>query len=112
MTFKTIPYPTAKNIKLQKKGGSNGYWLAFRFYNMRYPLKKVEFSADGVTFTEVSKLSGIENNWYKTESSDGTLLSGSHYFRLTDVYNQVVVTKNAGSFAENGTYDLGVNFNK
>ena len=110
MTFKTIPYPTAKNIKMQVKDGVNEWWLAFRFYNMRYPLKKVEFSADGTNFTEVAKLSGIENNWYKTESSTGGLLSGAHYFRLTDVHDQQVTTANLGAFTANGTVDTQKNF--
>lgn len=108
MTFKTVPYPTSKNIKIQVKDGVNEYWLAFRFYNMRYPLKKVEFSQDGKSFKELQKLSGIENNWYLVEGNN--LLSGNHYFRLTDVNGQVVVTDRIDTFSVNGKYDLGKNF--
>ena len=109
MTFRTIPYPTSKNIKIQVKDGTNDWWLAFRFFNMRYPLKKVEFSQDGKNFSEVSKLSGIENNWY--EIKNGTeLCKGAHYFRPTDVYGQVISTGNLGAFSENKIVDSGKNF--
>lgn len=108
MSFKTIPYPTSKNLKLQVKDGVNEWWLAFRFYNMRYPLKKVEFSQDGENYKDVQKLSGHENNWYKIDGEN--LLSGKHYFRLTDIYGQVITTDNAGTFTENGNFDLGKNF--
>ena len=76
---------------------------------MRYPLKKVEFSQDGSSFKEVSKLSGIENNWYVIKSGS-SLLSGAHYFRLTDVYNHTFTTNNLGAFAENSIVDCGKNF--
>ena len=109
MSFKTIPYPTAKNIKIQVKDGTNDWWLAFRFYNMRDPLKKVEFSQDGSNFTEVGKLDGIKNNWYVIPSGQN-LLSGAHYFRLTDIHDQTLTTENLGTFAGNGTYDTGKNF--
>lgn len=109
MTFKTIPYPTSQNIKIQVKDGVNEYWLAFRFYNMRYPLKKVEFSQDGNNWSEANKLSGIENNWYVIPTGNN-LLSGAHYFRLTDVHNQIVVTNNLGTFSADGKVDTGVNF--
>ena len=89
--------------------GANEWWLAFRFYNMRYPLKKVEFSSDGVNFSEVENLRGIENNWFEVASGEN-LLSGKHYFRLTDVYGQTVTTSNVGVFSVNGIYDLGKNF--
>lgn len=109
MTFKTIPYPTSKKISLQIKGGSNEYWLSFRFYNMRYPLKKVEFSQNGTDFSEIQKLDGNKNNWYMIPS--GThLLSGAHYFRLTDVYDHIVTTKYLGSFSAETSFSTGVNF--
>ena len=109
MTFKTVPYPTSENIKIQVMDGANEWWLAFRFYNMRYPLKKVEFSSDGVNFSEVENLSGIKDNWFKVASGEN-LLSGNHYFRLTDVYGQTLTTSNVGAFSVNGIYDLGKNF--
>lgn len=108
MTFKTIPYPTTKNLKLQVKDGVNEWWVAFRFFNMRYPLKKVEFSQDGNNFKEVQKLSGNENNWYKLDGEN--LLSGKHYFRLTDIFNQTITTDDSDKFSENAIVDLGQNF--
>ncbi len=110
MTFKTVPYPTDKNIKIQVKDGVNEWWLAFRFYNMRYPLQKVEFSTDGNSFSEVAAMSGIDNNWFKVGADSGGLLSGAHYFRLTDVYGHCIRTSNLGAFSENGTFNLGKNF--
>ena len=109
MTFKVIPYPTSKNIKIQIKDGSNNWWLAFRFYNMRYPLKKVEFSQDGANFSEIAKLDGIKNNWYVIPSGQN-LLNGAHYFRLTDIHGQILTTQNLGVFAENIFYDTQKNF--
>ena len=70
-----IPYPTAKNIKVQLKAeGLNQWYLQVRFCNMKYPLKKVEFSTDGKIFKEINLVNGKDNNWYrigyKWKSSD------------------------------------------
>lgn len=107
MTFKMIPYPTSSNIKFLSKDGINAYWLAGKFYNCRYPLKKVEWSKDGTNFTEMEKLAGHENNWYKAEGSD---LTTKLIFRLTDVYGQVVTTSAVTGISAERSYDTGVNF--
>jgi len=110
VTFKSVPYPTKKNIYFQAKDGINEWWFAGRFYNLRYPLKKVEISTDGGnTFVEMNPLSGIENNWYLVESSSGGLCK-EDVFRLTDVYGHVIVSGSVKSISENGKYDLGKNF--
>lgn len=41
MTFKVIPYPTSKNIGFISTTTQEWY-LQGRFFNMRYPLKKIE----------------------------------------------------------------------
>ena len=116
VTFKTIPYPTAKNIKIQVKGGDLTPWyLCVLPYNMRYPLKKVEISIDGSSFYDTGLVGGnmfsfMPNN-NETIKCDGQSLT---YFRLTDIYGQVVTSSVAlerSSSLENKTYDLGVNFN-
>ena len=48
MTFKVIPYPTSKNIGFISTTTQEWY-LQGRFFNMRYPLKKIEYSLDGGT---------------------------------------------------------------
>ena len=103
-----IAYQTTKNIKFQVKDGTNQWWLAGRFYNMHYPLVKVEYS-NGGDFKEMEKLDGNKNNWWKVQDSGGGLMSNVT-FRLTDVYGNVVTTNKIGSLAENGKYDTGANF--
>ena len=107
VTFKMIPYPTKKNIYFQAKDGINPNWLAGRFYNMRYPLAKVEYS-NGGGFKQMERLDGIDNNWWVIRS--GSNLMSNMTFRLTDVYGHTVTTNKIGSLSENGNYDTGVNF--
>ena len=102
-----IAYQTTKNIQFQVKDGVNQWWLAGRFYNMRYPLAKVEYS-NGGGFKQMEKLSGNENNWWVIKS--GSNLMSNMTFRLTDVYGHTVTTNKIGSLSENGKYDIGVNF--
>ena len=106
VSIKRIAYQTEKNIKFQVKDGVNQWWLSGRFYNMRYPLAKVEYSNGGV-FKEMGRLSGNENNWWVVEGSG---LLSNVTFRLTDVYGHIVTTGRIGSLRENGKYDTGTNF--
>ncbi|MBQ3671126.1 MAG: hypothetical protein II921_06570 [Treponema sp.] len=108
MTFKIIPYPTTKNITFLAKDGTNDWWLSGKFYNVRYALKKVEYSADGSLFSEMKPLSGTENNWYVIAS--GTNLTKKLYFRLTDVCENVVTTNALTNISADASYDTGVNF--
>lgn len=62
MTFKVIPYPTSKNIGFISTTTQEWY-LQGRFFNMRYPLKKIEWSLDGgTTFSEMSPVACVKNN--------------------------------------------------
>ena len=106
VSIKKIAYQTSKNIKFQVKDGVNQWWLAGRFYNMRYPLKKVEYS-NGGDFKEMKRLSGKDNNWWVVEGSN---LMSNVTFRLTDVYGDTETTSRIGSLGENGKYDTGINF--
>lgn len=108
MIFKTIPYPTSKNIKIQIKDSSNEWWLSFRVFNMRYPLKSVEISKDGDTFVPMKSFKLY--NWYEKQYYNGEVLSGKTYFRLTNIYGQVITTGDIGTLRQNQVYDLGVNF--
>lgn len=101
-----IAYQTSRNIQFQVKDGVNQWWLAGRFYNMRYQLAKVEYS-NGDGFKQMEKLSGNENNWWVIE---GSSLMSNVTFRLTDVYGHTVTTNKIGSLSENGKYDTGTNF--
>ena len=107
VTFKMIPYPTKSNIFFQAKDGINDYWLAGRFYNMRYPLQKVEISINGSAYKQMDRLSS-QNNWYKVNGQN--LISGKKKFRLTDVYGQVIETSEIYYVAAMGTYNCGKNF--
>ena len=102
-----IAYQTSRNIQFQVKDSVNQWWLAGRFYNMRYPLAKVEYS-NGDGFKQMEKLSGNENNWWVIRS--GSNLMSNMTFRLTDVYGHTVTTNKIGSLNENGKYDTGTNF--
>ncbi len=107
VTFKTIPYPTKSNIFFQAKNGINEWWLAGRFYNMRYPLKKVEISIDGSAYKQMGQIAP-ENNWYKVDGQN--LIYGKKKFRLTDIYGQVIETSEIPYVSSMGTYNCGKNF--
>ena len=104
-------YQTTKNIRFQEKpSNGNGYYLAGRFYNMRHPLKKVEISTDGKTFTQMTRMDGNKNNWWKIDGN-GNLNSASFYFRLTDEYGHVITSSSAMTFsAAEGSNGIGTNF--
>lgn len=108
VSIQRIAYETERNIKFAVKDGSHQYWLAGRFYNMRYPLAKVEYSHDGSNFKEMKKLSGNENNWWKIDS--GSDLMSNLTFRLTDVYGNTITGSTISKLSASGTYDLGKNF--
>ena len=107
VTLRMIPYPTAENIKFQVKDGSSQHWLSGRFYNMRYPLSKAEYS-NGDGFRQMERLSGNKNNWWVIESGDN--LTSGMKFRLTDIYGNTVTTDTLGTLSAGGKYDTGVNF--
>lgn len=107
VSIKKVAYQTSKNIQFQVKEGTNQWWLAGRFYNMHYPLVKVEYS-NGGDFKEMEKLDGNNNNWWVIKSGENLLSNMT--FRLTDVYGQTVTTTAIGSLSENGKYDTGTNF--
>lgn len=106
VSIKKIAYQTEKNIKFQVKDGVNPWWLAGRFYNMRYPLAKVEYLNGGVS-KEMGRLSGNENNWWVVEGSG---LLSNVTFRLTDVYGHTVQTGRISSLSASTYYDVGTNF--
>ena len=109
VSIQRIAYETNKNIKFAVKEGSNQWWLGGRFYNMRYPLAKVEYSSNGNTFKEMEKLDGNKNNWWEIKSSEN--LMSNLTFRLTDVYGNTITCAAIGKLSVGGTYDLGANFN-
>lgn len=108
VSIQRIAYETKRNIKFAVKNESNQWWLAGRFYNMRYPLAKVEYSQDGINFKEMKKDDGNKNNWWKIDS--GSDLMSNMTFRLTDVYGNTITGSTIGKLSAGGTYDLGKNF--
>ena len=105
-----IAYQTTKNIKFQVKDGTNQWWLAGRFYNMRYPLAKVEVSSDGKNYLQMQRMAK-ENNWWELQYSSGGLDSRSFYFRLTDVYDHTITSSTAMTFSvASGSNGIGANF--
>lgn len=108
VSIQRIAYETNKNIKFAVKDGSVPTWLGGRFYNMRYPLAKVEYSSNGNTFKEMEKLDGNKNNWWVIKS--GNDLFSNLQFRLTDVYGNTITCNAIGNLSVGGTYDLGKNF--
>lgn len=108
VSIQRIAYETNQNIKFAVKDGSNQNWLAGRFYNMRYPFAKVEYSQDGSNFKEMKKLDGNKNNWWKSDS--GSDLMSNLTFRLTDVYGNAITCVKISKLSIGGTYDLGKNF--
>lgn len=111
VSIQRIAYETNKNIKFAVKEGSSQYWLGGRFYNMRYPLAKVEYSSNGNTFKEMEKLDGNKNNWWKIQSEHGENLTSNLTFRLTDVYGNMITCAAISKLSVGETYDLGANFN-
>lgn len=115
--FKTIPYSTDENIKIKSRNNTNEYYLDFIIYNMRYPLKKVELSTDGgVNFYNMNMPEHFNFINLSVASTGGVQFGfGANnltYFRLTDIYNQVVTASVALTSADADViYDLGVNFN-
>lgn len=108
VSIQRIAYETNKNIKFAVKEGSNQWWLGGRFYNMRYPLAKVEYSQDGINFKEMEKLDSNKNNWWVIKS--GNDLFSNLQFRLTDVYGNTITCAAISKLSVGGTYDLGANF--
>ena len=108
VSIQRIAYETNKNIKFAVKDGSVPTWLGGRFYNMRYPLAKVEYSSNGNTFKEMEKLDGNKNNWWVIKS--GNDLFSNLQFRLTDVYGNTITCAAISKLSVGGTYDLGKNF--
>ena len=106
-----IAYQTSKNIRFQEKpSNGNGYYIAGRFYNMRYPLAKVEVSSDGKNYTQMKRMAK-ENNWWELQYSSGGLDSRSFYFRLTDVYDHTITSSTAMTFsAASSSNGIGTNF--
>ena len=109
VSIQRIAYETNKNIKFAVKEGSNQWWLAGRFYNMRYPLAKVEYSSNGSDFKEMKKLDGNKNNWWEIKSGEN--LMSNLTLRLTDVYGNMITCAAISKLSVGGTYDLGANFN-
>lgn len=107
MTCKTIPYPTEKSIGFIASDNSQ-YYLKGRFYNMRYPLKNIEYSFDGgTTFNQMQAVDPGKTNFY---SIDNGLIPQTIIFRLTDIYSQTVTTSPIQPPAKNEKISLGVNF--
>lgn len=109
VSIKKIAYQTSRNIHFAVKDDSNQWWLAGRFYDMRYPLAKVEVAFGNKAFTDMQRLNGFENNWWVVESSNGMLLSDVS-FRLTDVSGHTVTGTAIRTLSVGGSYDIGVNF--
>ncbi|MBL8956333.1 MAG: hypothetical protein JNK82_36505 [Myxococcaceae bacterium] len=98
--WKTVTCPTAGNVQVQVKDGSNPFWLAIQPRNFRRPVVKVEGQKGGAWVT----LSRTDYNYFLAESGlgegpialkltadDGTVVEGS----LPAVVAGAVVTLNA-----------------
>lgn len=109
VSIKKIAYQTSRNIHFAVKDGSNQWWLAGRFYNMRYPITKVEVAFGNKAFMDMQRLDGYKNNWWVVKSSNGMLLSDVS-FRLTDVSGHTVTGTAIRTLSVGGSYDIGVNF--
>lgn len=107
MTFKVIPYPTSKNIGFISTTTQEWY-LQGRFFNMRYPLKKIEYSLDGgTTFSEMSPVAYVKNNLH---CINGVQLPAKAIFRLTDIHNHTLTTNSISIPSTGEKSDLGGNF--
>lgn len=110
MKFKIIPYPTAKNIGFISTSKEQWY-LQGRFYNMRYPIKKFEYSLNnGTTFFEMEKVAKDQNQDNNLFCINGKEIKENMIFRLTDIHNQVITTNAINIPSTNGKVDLGKNF--
>ncbi len=106
MTCKTVPYPTEKNISFMTSELSS-YYLKGLFYNMRYPLKKVECSIDGgATFNQMAIIE--RTNSYSLEPR--SRIPEAIIIRLTDIYDQTVTTAAIQLPSANEKVNLGINF--
>ena len=107
MTFKVIPYPTSKNIGFISTTTQEWY-LQGRFFNMRYPLKKIKYSLDGgTTFPEMSPVACVKNNLH---CINGVQLPAKAIFRLTDINNHTLTTNSISIPPTGEKSDLGGNF--
>ena len=108
VSIRKIAYQTSRNIHFAVKDGSNRWWLAGRFYDMRYPIAKVEVAFGNKAFAQMKRLDGYKNNWWVIESGSDMLSDVS--FRLTDVSGHTVTGNAIRALSAGGRYDIGVNF--
>lgn len=108
VSIRKIAYQTSRNIHFAVKDGSNQWWLAGRFYDMHYPLAKVEVAFGNKAFTDMRQLDGYKNNWWVVEF--GSDMPSDVTFRLTDVSGHTVTGTAIPALSVGGSYDIGVNF--
>lgn len=84
VTWKFVPCNSMGNIKYYFDEGSQQYYLAVSPLNYKNPLKKVEVKKSGA-FVELTRSTW---NMFELTMGAGT---GDLTFRLTDIYNHVVI---------------------
>ena len=91
ITWQLIPLPTAAEapVSYAVKEGSNKYWAGIQVRNTTYPVAKLEWSADGTSFTEIERMSDCYN-YFVIQPDGKTNLT----FRITDIFGQVVTDEN------------------
>ena len=91
ITWQLIPLPTAAEapISYAVKEGSNKYWAGIQVRNTTYPVAKLEWSADGTSFTEIKRMDDCYNYFVIEPNGKANLT-----FRITDIFGQVVTDEN------------------
>lgn len=86
ITWQLIPLPTAETapVSYAVKEGSNLYWAGIQVRNTTYPVAKLEWSADGTSFTEIERMGSCYNYFVLEPNGNKTVT-----FRITDIFGQV-----------------------
>ncbi len=96
ITWKMVPCPLSGPVIYHFKDGSNQWWTAVQVRNHRYPVKRFEYLAPGGVFREVERTS---YNYFVEPSGMGP---GPYTFRITDVFDQVLIDSGIPALADSG----------
>ncbi len=68
ITWEVVSCDVAGPLEYQFKDGSSQWWVQLQIRNHRYPIAKLEWSADGETFTEMPRM---DHNYFEESGGFG-----------------------------------------
>ena len=86
ITWNLVACDVTGPVRYRYKDGSNAWWTAVQVLNHRYPITTFEWSADGTSFTQISR---TDYNYFLDESGFGSnpvtvRITASNGEQLTD----------------------------